>query len=78
MPKLIGGLAAFIAIAAGILNSVEPLTIVLRAALALILGSLLTQLWYVFFTVRVSNDVAQEGKEDPQISEELEIPAKAA
>lgn len=54
MPKLVGGLAALVALAAGILGSVEPVTTIGRAALAFLLGSLGTSLWYVFFTVRVN------------------------
>lgn len=53
MPTLIGGCVALVALAAGILARVEPITIVQRAGLAFILGVFLTQLWYVFFTVRV-------------------------
>lgn len=53
MPKLVGGLAALVALAGGILAHVEPFTCIARSALAFILGWLLTQLWYVFFTIRV-------------------------
>lgn len=53
MPKLVGGLAALLALAGGILAKVEPFTCLGRSALAFILGWLLTQLWYVFFTIRV-------------------------
>ena len=53
MPKLVGGLAALVALAGGILAHVEPITCIARSALAFILGWLLTQLWYVFFTIRV-------------------------
>jgi hypothetical protein len=53
MPKLIGGLAALVALAGGILANVEPVACLGRSALAFLLGWLLTQLWYVFFTIRV-------------------------
>jgi hypothetical protein len=53
MPKLVGGLAALVALAGGILANVEPFTCLSRAALAFLLGWLFTQLWYVFFTIRV-------------------------
>lgn len=61
MPKLVGGLAALLALAGGILSSVEPYTCLIRAALAFLLGWLLTQLWYVFFTIRV-----QPGNSTPE------------
>jgi len=53
MPKLVGGLAALLALAGGILANVEPFTCLLRSFLAFLLGWMLTQLWYVFFTIRV-------------------------
>ncbi len=78
MQKLVGGIAAFVAIAAGILCSVEPVTIVLRAALAFLLGSLATQVWYVFFTVRVHTlDVEQDYHKIP-VEQDEAPPAQAA
>lgn len=62
MPKVIGGLAAFAALAGGILARVDPVTCVLRAALVFVLGLVATQIWYVFFTVRVRH-VSAEGRE---------------
>lgn len=53
MPKLVGALAALVALAGGILGGVEPVTVLWRASLAFMLGWLLTLLWYVFFTVQV-------------------------
>lgn len=53
MPKLVGGLAALLALAGGILAQVDPITSLSRGALAFLLGWLLTQIWYVFFTIRV-------------------------
>ncbi len=58
MPNLVGGLAALMALAAGILWRVDPVAILGRAALAFLLGWLLTQIWYVFFTVRVERGSA--------------------
>lgn len=78
MPRLIGGLAAFAALTAGILYSVEPITVVLRAALAFLLGSLATQLWYVFFTVRVHTISADPDELEALPSEAGEPPAAAA
>jgi hypothetical protein len=66
---LIGGLAALVALAAGILASVEPVTIVLRAALAFMLGAILTQMWYVFFTVRVTTTVQDTFIEPAEVDE---------
>ena len=53
MPKLVGGLAALVALAGGILANVDPVTSLTRSFLAFLLGWMLTQLWYVFFTIRV-------------------------
>lgn len=53
MPTVVGGLAALMALAAGILAKVEPVTTIGRAGLAFVLGWVLTHVWYVFFTVRV-------------------------
>lgn len=53
MPKLVGGLAALIALAAGILSHVEPYTCLIRGLLAFLLGWAVTNVWYVFFTIRV-------------------------
>lgn len=78
MAKLIGGIAAFVAIAAGILNAVEPTTIVLRAGLAFLLGCAATQLWYVFFTVRVHKIVAEAVEYEEPPTEAAESPAAAA
>jgi hypothetical protein len=47
MPMAVGGLAALVALAAGILGSVDPTTCVLRAGIALLLGLFGTQVWYV-------------------------------
>lgn len=64
MPKVVGGLAALVALAGGILSNVEPYTCLLRAFLAFLLGWMLTQLWYVFFTIRVQpgNHAAEESQ----------------
>ncbi len=65
MPTVVGGLAALMALAAGILGRVEPVTTTGRAALAFVLGWVLTHVWYVFFTVRVersSTDNPAPGK----------------
>ncbi len=60
MPTVVGGLAALVALAAGILGRVEPVTTVGRAALAFLLGWALTNVWYVFFTVRVERRAADK------------------
>ncbi len=52
MPKVIGGLAALVALTGGILARVDPLDCLWRAALAFALGIVATQVWYVFFTIR--------------------------
>ena len=50
MPFAVGGLAALVALAAGILAHVDPLTSLWRAALALVLGWIGANLWYVITT----------------------------
>jgi hypothetical protein len=52
MPKVVGGLAALVALSAGILARVDPLDCLWKAALAFALGMVATQVWYVFFTIR--------------------------
>jgi hypothetical protein len=52
MPKVVGGLAALVALSAGILAHVDPMDCLWRAALAFALGIVATQVWYVFFTIR--------------------------
>lgn len=44
---------ALAALAAGILSNVDPATCLLRGLIAYVTGLFLTQLWYVFFTIRV-------------------------
>ena len=59
MPKLVGGLAALVALAAGILAHVDPMATLWRATLAFFLGWAGTQVWYVFFTVQNERDSAE-------------------
>jgi hypothetical protein len=51
MPFAIGGSAALVALAAGILAHVDPITSLWRAALALVLGWVGANLWYVITTM---------------------------
>lgn len=55
MAKVVAGLAGLVALAAGILAQVDPVTCLWRAGLAFLLGLIGTQLWYVFFTVRIQS-----------------------
>ena len=66
MPKVVGGLAALAALAAGILFQVEPLTSLQRAALAFLLGLIGTQAWYVFFAVRIQPNAESTQAEIPE------------
>ena len=59
MQKVIGGLAALVALAAGILSNVDPVATIWRATLAFFLGWAATQVWYVFFTVRKEDETAE-------------------
>jgi hypothetical protein len=69
MPKVVAGIAALVALAAGILANVDPLTNVGRAGVAFAVGWFGTQFWYVFFTVRAHSlneamhSVADQGDE---------------
>jgi len=51
MPFVVGGFAALVALAAGILAHVDPVTSLWRAALALVLSWVGANLWYVITTV---------------------------
>lgn len=65
MPTVVGGLAALVALAAGILSNVDPVAIIWRATLAFLLGWAGTQVWYVFFTVRIGKETTDKGPSDP-------------
>jgi hypothetical protein len=54
MPKVIGFLCALCALTAGILAQVDPWVSLFRAIIAFFIGSILTQVWYVFFAARVT------------------------
>jgi hypothetical protein len=47
MPFVIGGFAALVALAAGILAQVDPLTSLWRAGLVFVLGWIGANMWYV-------------------------------
>ena len=68
MPKVVGGLAALAALAAGILAQVDPVTCLMRAGLAFLLGFVGTQAWYVFFTVRIQPNAESAHEEIPERS----------
>jgi hypothetical protein len=50
MPFVVGGFAAMIALSAGILAHIDPLTSLWRAALAFVLGWIGATVWYVLTT----------------------------
>lgn len=54
MPKVVGGILALFALGASILSQVDPVTSLVRGGIAYGIGVILTQLWYVFFTIRVN------------------------
>jgi len=62
LPKVIGGLLALIALAASTLAQVDPWTTLFRGFVAYAVGGFLTQLWYVFFTVRVQGSPNASGE----------------
>ena len=53
MPKVIGGLAALVALFAGIFGHVDPIACMGRAALAFFVGSLGYHVWYALITSRI-------------------------
>ncbi|MEJ5170268.1 MAG: hypothetical protein WHU10_04710 [Fimbriimonadales bacterium] len=55
MPRIVGGLAALVALMAGVLANVDPLDCLWRAALAFVVGLLGTEAWYVFFAARAQS-----------------------
>jgi hypothetical protein len=52
MPLIVGGIAAMVALAAGILGQVDPVASLGRALLAFVLGWIGGQLWYAIFTAQ--------------------------
>jgi hypothetical protein len=52
MPFIIGGIAAMVALAAGVLGQVDPVASLGRALLAFVLGWVGGQIWYALFTVQ--------------------------
>jgi hypothetical protein len=52
MPLIIGGVAAMVALAAGILGQVDAIASLGRALLAFVLGWIGGQVWYAMFTVQ--------------------------
>jgi len=50
MPFVVGGFASLVALAAGILGQVDPLTSLGRAAIVFVLGWIGANLWYVLTT----------------------------
>ena len=53
LPRLIGLVCALVALSASILGNAETWTSLLRAAAAFAIGSILTQIWYAIFAVKV-------------------------
>ena len=65
MPKVVGGIMAIVALGASMLAGVDPLTTLWRGLLALTTGVIATQVWYIFFAIRVStfNELANPLKD---------------
>jgi hypothetical protein len=72
MPKVVGGLAALVALAAGILSRVAPLDCLWRAAVAFAVGVIATQMWYVFFTIRTRASALEYESPDSLTGEKRE------
>lgn len=73
MPKVVGGLMAIFALAASMFAGVGPMDCLLRGVVAFITGSLLTQFWYIYFTIRV-----QKGEQVKQASSSERTEDRAA
>lgn len=54
LPKLIGLICCLVALAASIIAKVDPASALIRAVASFFAGSLLTQIWYVFFATQVA------------------------
>lgn len=63
MPKVVGLICALVALAASILAKAEPGTSAIRALLAFVAGSFLTQIWYVFFATQVAKPSDQDERD---------------
>ena len=63
MPKLIGGLAALTALAAGVFAKVDPVACMERAGIAFLVGVFGTQLWNGLFTSPVGHVSRKKGPE---------------
>ena len=63
MPKLIGGLAALTALAAGVFAKVDPVACLERAGRAFMVGVFGTQLWNGLFTSPVGHVKTKKGPE---------------
>lgn len=63
MPKLIGGLAALTALAAGVFARVDPMACLERAGIAFLVGVFGTQLWNGLFTSPVGHVKTKKGPE---------------
>lgn len=78
MPKLVGATMALVALAASILAGVGPIDCLVRALIAYFVGRFATQLWYVFFTIRVERGspepeaIPQEAAGLPSVAEPVE------
>lgn len=60
MERLIGALAALVALMAGILNRLEPIESLQRAAIAFIVGWMLGKIWHGLTTVLISASKKEE------------------
>lgn len=65
MPKVIGGLLALVALSAAMLSGADPLQCLIRGAIAYVVGVFATQLWYVFFTLRITHTAGGDEREEP-------------
>ena len=63
MPFVVGGIAAMVALAAGVLAKVDPASCLMRALLAFVLGWIAGQLWHVILIL-----VSQNAKWTPKES----------
>ena len=67
MPIIVGGLLAIVAIMAGIVGHVDPVTTVVRSGLAFVLGWFAAKMWHGILStqVRVSRNIGIEETSTP-------------
>lgn len=64
MPVLVGGLAAIVALAAGIMGNVDPVTTVIRSSLAFLLVWFAAKMWQAILSTQAIRFEERVGTEE--------------